>query len=225
MMTREFREVSRYVSFRERLAVQFPDADEDTLRDTLEGLSNLPEMIAAVVRSELEDKALAKGLRGRIAEMEERLGRFEDRAGKKRELALEAMESADIHRIAEPDFTVSLRSVQPPLVIVEEKEIPEEFWRPQPAKLDRQKLRLALGSPKGVPGAVFGNAGRTISVRTKGWPFQRFKTKPSGRSSALNTSVPGSSTAGPCPTSRGGIRLRRPTVSSASRLGIGRLLN
>ena len=99
--------------------------------------------------------------------MEERLGRFEARAGKKREMAREAMERADIQKITEPDFTVSLRSVQPPLVIVEEKEIPEEFWRPQPAKLDRQKLRLALGSSKGVPGAVFGNPGRTLSVRIK----------------------------------------------------------
>ena len=133
----------------------------------MEGLSNLPEMIAAVVRSELEDRALAKGLKGRIAEMAGRHGRFEERAGKKREMAREAMEQADIQKITEPDFTVSLRSVQPPLVIVEETEIPEEFWRPQPAKLDRQKLRLALGSPKGVPGAVFGNAGRTLSVRTK----------------------------------------------------------
>ena len=161
------RQVGYHKYLRNQLATNFPGADEDTLRDTLEGLSNLPEMIAAVVRSELEDRALAKGLKGRISEMEERLGRFEARAGKKREMALEAMESADIHKIAEPDFTVSLRSVQPPLVIVEEKEIPEEFWRPQPAKLDRQKLRLALGSSKGVPGAVFGNPGRTLSVRTK----------------------------------------------------------
>ncbi len=151
----------------EHLRAEFPDIDEETLQDTLEGLSNLPEMIGAVVRSELEDRALARGLKGRISEMEERLGRFEERAEKKREMAREAMESADIQKITEADFTVSLRSVQPPLVIVEEKEIPEEFWRPQPAKLDRQKLRLALGSREGVPGAVFGNAGRTISVRTK----------------------------------------------------------
>ena len=99
--------------------------------------------------------------------MGERLGRFETRAGKKREMAREAMEQADLQKITEPDFTVSLRSVQPPLVIVEEKEIPEEFWRPQPAKLDRQRLRLALTSSKGVPGAMFGNPGRTLSVRIK----------------------------------------------------------
>ena len=126
-------ETHRHLFLREELAAAFPDADEDTLRDTLEGLSELPEMIAAVVRSELEDRALAKGLKGRIGEMEERLGRFEQRAGKKREMAREAMEQGDLQKITEPDFTVSLRSVQPPLVIVEEKEIPDEFCRSQPA--------------------------------------------------------------------------------------------
>ena len=168
MITNELsRELGRQDYLRLGLEAEFTDADEDTLRDTQEGLTNLPKMIGAVVRSELEDRALAKGLKGRISEMGERLGRFEERADKKREMARESMERADIQKITEPDFTVSLRSVQPPLVIVEEKEIPEEFWRPQPAKLDRQMLRLALGSSKGVPGAVFGNPGRTLSVRTK----------------------------------------------------------
>ena len=58
------RQVGYHKYLRNQLATNFPGADEDTLRDTLEGLSNLPEMIAAVVRSELEDRALAKGPRG-----------------------------------------------------------------------------------------------------------------------------------------------------------------
>ena len=54
-------QIGHHHYLRERLESEFPDADEETLRDTLEGLSNLPEMIGAVVRSELEDRALAKG--------------------------------------------------------------------------------------------------------------------------------------------------------------------
>ena len=92
-------EFTNHLQLGARLRTEFPDIDEDTLRDTLEGLSNLPEMIGAVVRSELADRALAKGLRGRIAEMEDRLGRFEERAGKKREMAREAMEQADLQKI------------------------------------------------------------------------------------------------------------------------------
>src|SRR5258706_16474583 len=40
---------------RDRLEAEFPEADEDTLRDTLEGLSSLPEALAAVLRSYLDD--------------------------------------------------------------------------------------------------------------------------------------------------------------------------
>ena len=36
-----FRELTYHRYFRERLEVAFPDADEDTLMDTLEGMTNL----------------------------------------------------------------------------------------------------------------------------------------------------------------------------------------
>ena len=55
--------VPHYQYLRERLKAEFPDADEETLQDTLEGLSNLTEMIAAVLRSRLDDLDLAKALR------------------------------------------------------------------------------------------------------------------------------------------------------------------
>ncbi len=47
----------------------FPDADEGTLVDTLEGLSNLPDMLAEVCRSMLDDQAMVSALRGRISRM------------------------------------------------------------------------------------------------------------------------------------------------------------
>ena len=51
-------EVSRYLVLKERLLIDFPGADDHTLRDTLEGITDLHEMIAAVIRSALVDEAL-----------------------------------------------------------------------------------------------------------------------------------------------------------------------
>ena len=160
-------ELSHHQYLRDKLQAEFPDADEETLRDTLEGMTNLTEMLGAVLRSQLDDLALAAALRARIADMHERLARIDARAGKKRELVTSTMERADIRKITEADFTVSLRPTSPPLVLVNERDIPKDFWKPQPPKLDRQGLIAALKAGRDVPGAALGNGGITISVRTK----------------------------------------------------------
>jgi hypothetical protein len=76
------------------------------------------------------------------------------------------MERADLRKLTEPDFTVSLRPTPPPLVVTEETAIPATYWKPQPPKLDRKSLISALNSGIQVSGAILGNGGMTIAVRT-----------------------------------------------------------
>jgi len=152
---------------REELRSEYPDIDDDTLRDTLEGISELPEIVAVVLRSHLDDLALAAALRSRMTEMQERLSRIEGRAEKKRVLVTSVMERADLRKLTEPDFTVSLRPTPQPLVVTAETDIPATYWKPQPPKLDRSALISALKSGERIPGASLGNGGLTIAVRTR----------------------------------------------------------
>ena len=124
------RELTHHQYLRSRLEEAFPDADEETLVDTLEGLSNLPDMLAEVCRSMLDDQAMVSALRGRIGDMQERCGRIEARARKKRELVCSVMERADLKKVTEPDLTLSLRPARPPLAVVDEAAVPEAFWKP-----------------------------------------------------------------------------------------------
>ena len=156
-----------YQYLRDRIQAEFPEADEDTLRDTLEGLSSLPEALAAVLRSYLDDLTLAAALGMRIDDMQERLSRIELRADKKRELVTSVMDRADIKKLAEPDFTASLRPSPPAVVVTDEGQIPEAYWKPQPPKLDRQGISMALKSGATVPGALLSNPEMVLSVRTK----------------------------------------------------------
>jgi len=159
--------LAEYQYLRERLQAEFPEADDNTLQDTLEGLSSLPEALAAVVRSYIDDLDLAAALSMRISDMQERLTRFEQRADKKRELVTSVMERANIKKLAEPDFTVSLRAVPPSVVVIYEGQIPQEYWKPQLPRLDRQGISIALKGGSVIPGAALSNPEMTISVRTK----------------------------------------------------------
>ena len=156
--------VSKHKSLAASMAKAFPEADEETLADTLEGVSDLPGLLSTLIRSRIEDETLAECLRRRIEEMRQRLERLEVRAGQKKALVLAAMEEAGIKKLVEADFTLSLRLGSPKLVVVDETLIPEEFWRPQAPKLDRQWLLAALKNGRSVPGAELGNPEPTLAV-------------------------------------------------------------
>ncbi len=143
------------------------EADEQTILDTLEGLSGLPEALAAVVRSYLDDISMVAAIGMRIGDMQERMHRIEHRADKKRMIVTSIMERAEIKKIAEPDFTASLRTVPLSLLVTDEQQIPDPFWRPQPPKLDKRRLIAALTTGQSVGGAQLGNGSLTLTVRTK----------------------------------------------------------
>jgi Siphovirus Gp157 len=160
-------EASKYQLLKQRLFSEYPTIDEDSLADTLEGITDLHEMIAAVIRSALVDEALHAGLRLRLDEMRERLSRLELRASKKRQLALEAMTEVGLNKLEQPDFTASARAGFPALLVIAEDRIPKAFWLPQPPKLDRQAMLGELKRGIHIPGAEMSNPKPVLSVRTK----------------------------------------------------------
>jgi hypothetical protein len=157
--------LAEHVWLRERLLEEFPAIDEETLQDTLEGVSTLPECLAVLVRSHLDDVTIVEALRARIRSMQERLARLETRAERKKVLALDIMTKTDLKKLMQPDFTLALRPAPAELLIMEETAIPGEFWKPQPAKLDRLALRQQLQTGKAIPGAMLRSGGVLLAIR------------------------------------------------------------
>ena len=160
-------ELQLYHRLRERLLEHLPEIDDETIRDTLEGITDLHEMIAAVIRSALVDEALHAGLRFRLDDMRQRLSRLEVRAAKKRQLALEAMSEVGFTKLEQPDFTASARAGSPALIVIAEDKIPNAYWLPQPPKLDRQTILGELKRGAEIPGAQLSNPQPVLMVRTK----------------------------------------------------------
>jgi hypothetical protein len=156
-----------YRAIRDRIRIEEQDIDDVTLADTVEGLTDLHEILAAVVRAAVVDEALSFGLKARIKEMQDRLTRLEERAAKRRHIARDVMLDTDIKKITAPDLTISIRSGTPSLVVADEAAIPAAYWEPQPPRLKRQELVVKLKQGDAVPGAELSNPEPVLSVRSK----------------------------------------------------------
>ena len=144
--------IAIYQTIRERIIAIEGDLDETTLADTLEGITDIHEVLAAVVRSALFDEALADGLKNHIQRLQERLERLTERGAMRRRIARDAMIEVEIKKVAAPDFTLSLRSGSPSLVVVDELEVPNDYWEVRAPRLNRASALSDLKNGVGIPG-------------------------------------------------------------------------
>lgn len=161
------RERDRFVELRRRLLQAFPDLDDQTLADTLEGATNMHEALAALIRSAVEDECLAKALKDRLAQMRARLGRLDKRVADMRAIAAETMALTHVRKLVQPDFTASLRQGVASVEINDETSIPIDFLIPQPAKPDRRAILDALSAGEAVPGAILCPPKTSLTIRSQ----------------------------------------------------------
>ena len=140
-------------------------ADEETLRDTIEGGTSLHEMIAAVFRDLTECEIMENGLSSVIDQMIRRRDAVINRKERLRACIEHAMAVGEIKTLTLPEATITLKAVPPKLTIQEECDIPAEYWVPVAPRLDKKALTSALKSGASVPGAALDNGGITLQIR------------------------------------------------------------
>ena len=165
-MVLEFAAVT-YLAVRDRIRAHDPHIDEQTLADTVEGLTDLHEIVTAIIRSALADEALATGLKSRIAEMQGRMDRLEDRASKRRQIAKDVMVELDLKKITAPDFSVSIRPGLSSLMVIDESAVPSIYWQPSAPRLKRQELLSELKGGAEVEGVALSNPEPVLSIRVR----------------------------------------------------------
>lgn len=160
-------EASRVSLLRERLLAVHEDLDEETLADTLEGLTDLQEMIGATLRSALDDEASIEALNARLDTMKSRLERLRGRVRSKREACAAAMGEAGYDKLAFEDMTVSLRAPSRKLEIADEAAVPDAYWRTPEPVIDRRGLGDALKAGLEISGVRFVEGGPSLTVRVR----------------------------------------------------------
>jgi hypothetical protein len=135
--------------------------------DTVEGLTDVHEILAAIIRAALADENLATGLKIRVTEMQDRLARLQDCAAKRRQIAKDVMLDLDIKKLTVPDFTASVRPGMPALVVLDEAAVPSIYWQPIPPRLNRQGLLNELKEGVDIKGVALSDPEPVLSVRTR----------------------------------------------------------
>ena len=132
------------------------EIDEQTVADTLEGLSGELEVKATNVAAFARNlEASAEAIKRAEVQMELRRKAIERRADRLRVYLKDNMERCGIQKIEGPHFQIAIKK-NPPAVHVEAQElVPAEFFKtppPPPPALDKKAVAEALKAGQDVPG-------------------------------------------------------------------------
>lgn len=141
------------------------DADDDLALDMVEGETSLLEAFDRLLERMARCEAHIVGTKAVVADIEARAERFKKRIETDRALIEQAMTIAELPKVERPLATISLRQLQPKLIVSDEAEIPARFWKPADPTLDKKALSEALKASEAVPGASLSNAAPTLTIR------------------------------------------------------------
>ncbi len=165
-MTHLFDIAAEYREAAEKLADL--DLDEQTIADTLEGMSGALEQKATnIVAMTQEWLTLAGAIKDAETRMAARRKGLELRAARVREYLLNAMLYAGVKKIEGPMFQISTRDNPASVQIWDERQVPADYWvdPPPPAKvLSKSLIAQALKDGFDVPGAKLVQ-GKRLEVR------------------------------------------------------------
>lgn len=148
---------------------EYPELADDAVArlDTLDGQTDIRDVLRALTRSLDETMALRAGLEHRIQELETRFGRLVARDEAIRNLIFKLMSDAQLKKIELPLATLSLRSNPPRLIgDADAATLPDSLCHIK-RSVDRTKVREAIEAGREVPGFVMSNAAPSLTVRVK----------------------------------------------------------
>ncbi len=165
MMRLDFKQTQDQIT---ALLLAQPELEEDDVlrADSIEGETRAFEFLSRIVRLVGSTQAIISGTTNYISELQERKARLERREHALRSLIFKVMNAAGLKKAELPEATLSIRTGQPKVLIINEKEIPDEFMRIK-KEPDKARIKAALSSNQNVPGAALSNVEPVMAILTK----------------------------------------------------------
>jgi hypothetical protein len=142
------------------------DAEDEAIRESaLDGETDALEVARRLIRVALDFEAMEKAAKARVDDLINRADRFAARAQAARETVKQMLDALNLPKLTDPEFTVSLRTGPPKVIVTDEQQLPAELFRVRRSP-DLTAIGRALDAGP-VNGATRSNGSLVLSVRTK----------------------------------------------------------
>lgn len=142
------------------------ELDEQLKLSTLEGETELNELVAELLSGNEEDEGLIEALKAQIECRRDRKGRLEARIDARKNAISSLLDCARLQKLTLPEATVSVRMLGPRPKVVDVESLPEQFCN-FVRKPDMATINEAIERGASIPGVVMTNGGASLTVRRK----------------------------------------------------------
>lgn len=142
------------------------EPDQQLLADSLEGQTDLFEMVRQLLNQIEDDEGHEKALAEQISERLARKQRTVERIRARRNAIAALLECAKLEKLMLPEATVSVRRVPPKAFVTDEAAVPDEFCK-FTRKPDLAAIKAGVEAGAVIEGVSFDNGGTSLTVRRK----------------------------------------------------------
>jgi len=144
------------------------DFDEQLKMSTLEGETELREIVSLLLAENEDDEGAIKQVKEQIDARRERIARFERRIDSRRNAIISLMDTAQVTKLPLPEATVSLRTLRGRPYVFDAEQLPDSFVKIETVrKPDREAIDAAFERGETVPGVTVTNGGSSLTIRRK----------------------------------------------------------
>lgn len=142
------------------------DADEQLLHDSLEGETDLFELVDELLEQYAEEDAQYEAIQNRLDALSVRKSSSKSRGDRIREALMACLQAGGLDSLRRPEGTLSLTDKKPSVESVDESLLPEQFFKTE-KKVSKSAINEALKRGEIVPGITMSNGGPSLTVRRR----------------------------------------------------------
>jgi hypothetical protein len=140
--------------------------DDRLLHDTLEGETDLFEIVSRLLNEIEADEGVKLALAEQINDRTLRKGRADMRIKGHREAICALLECASLDKLQLPEATLSVRKVPPKAIVTDEAAVPDEFCKVT-REPDLTAIKAGVEAGAVIDGVSFDNGGTSLTIRRK----------------------------------------------------------